>query len=124
MVQLTFGQGAVDHFGGSLDEAALVGVLDPQDEGAPRVPGDQPGIKRRSQIAHMHIPRGGGREPGAHLALGDLGLHLLKILHVQCHVILSSSIRVFLIIVDLTLFGKCRLRNFPPYVMIVHNYTF
>ena len=79
---MALGQRFVNHIGGPLHQAALVGVLDAQDKGAPGIPGDEPGIQRRAQVAHVHVPRGRGRKPGAHLAHGNLGLHLLKIFHV------------------------------------------
>ena len=69
--------------------------------GAAAVAGDEPGVQGGAQIAHVHIAGGRGGEPGADLSLGDLGLHLLKILHVQCHVFslhvygLSAGIRRF-----------------------------
>ena len=33
--------------------------------------GDEPGVQGGAQIAHVHIARGGGGEPGAHLPVGD-----------------------------------------------------
>ena len=90
VVQAALGQGAVDHVGGTLHQPALVGVLDAQDKGPPGVPGDEPGVQGGAQVAHVHISRGRGGKAGAHLPLGDLGLHLLKILLIQ-H-ILSSVI--------------------------------
>ena len=87
VVQAALGQGAVNHLGGPFHLPGLIGVLDTEDEGALVVPGNEPGIQGGAQIAHVHIPRGGRGKPGADLPLGDLGLHLLKILHVQCHVI-------------------------------------
>jgi hypothetical protein len=68
VVKAAFGHGLVDDVHRALHQAALVGVLDAQDEGAPRVAGDEPGIKRRAEIAHVHVARGGGREAGAHLS--------------------------------------------------------
>ena len=85
VVQAAFCQGLVNHIGSALHQAALVGVLNAQDEGAPGVAGDKPGVQRGAQVAHMHVARGGWRKPGAHLTFGYLGLHLLKILHVKCH---------------------------------------
>ena len=101
VVQAALGQGAVDHLGGALHLPGLVGILNAQNKGALVVPGDEPGVQGGAQVAHVHIAGGRGGEPGADLPLGDLGLHLLKILHVQCHVFslhvygLSAGIRRF-----------------------------
>ena len=45
-----------------VHQAALIGVLDAEDERAVVAAGDQPGIERRAQIADVHIARGAGRE--------------------------------------------------------------
>ena len=83
--------GAVDHVRGALHQTALVRVLDPQDERSACVAGDEPGIQRRAQIAHVHIACGRGGEPGADLALGDAGLHLLEKALIQSHANTSIS---------------------------------
>ena len=85
MGEAALGHGAVDHIHRALYLAVLVRVLNAQDEGAAVRAGDEPGIKGRAQIAHMHVTRRRGGEPGAHLAVGDLGLHLLEIAVIQCH---------------------------------------
>ena len=77
--------GAVDHVGSSLHQAALVGVLDAQDEGAPGVAGDEPGVEGGAEIAHVHVAGGGGGEAGADLAVGDLRLHFREICHIKSH---------------------------------------
>ena len=77
--------GAVDHIGGALHQTALIGVLDAQDERAAVAAGDEPGVQRRAQIAHMHIAGGGGGETGADTAAGDAGFHLVKIRHIHAH---------------------------------------
>ena len=89
VVQVALGQGLIDELGGALHLPGLVGVLDAQDKGASSVAGDEPGVQGGAQIADVHIPRGRGGKPGADLPLGDLGLHLLKILMIQSHMIPS-----------------------------------
>ena len=86
VVQAALGHGAVDHVGSALHQAALVGILDSQDEGAAVVAGDQPGVQCRAQIAHMHIAGGRRREAGTHLSVGDFFLHLGKIVHIHRHI--------------------------------------
>ena len=49
------------------------------------VPGDQPGVQRRAQIAHMHIAGGRGCEAGAHSSFGNAALHIFKKCHIKCH---------------------------------------
>ena len=85
MGQAALGHGAVDDIHSALHLTALVGVLDPQDKRAVVAAGDEPGVQRRPQIAHVHIAGGGGGEPGADLSVGDLGLHFLEIAVIQCH---------------------------------------
>jgi len=86
VVQAALGHGAVDDVGSALYQTALIGVLDPQDEGAALIAGDQPGIQRRAQVAHVHIAGGRRRETGTHLSVGDFFLHLGKIVHIHCHI--------------------------------------
>ena len=43
--------------------AALIGILNAQDEGAAVVLGGKEGIQRRAQVAHVHITRGAGPSP-------------------------------------------------------------
>ena len=81
--QAALAQGVVDHLGGTLHQAALIGVLDAKDEGAAAVPGDEPGVQGGAQVAHVHVAGGGGGEAGAHAALGDAALQFLK--PVQIH---------------------------------------
>ena len=85
VVQTAFRHGAVDHIGGALHQTALIGVLDAQEERAAVAAGDEPGVQRRAQIAHMHIAGGGGGETGADTAAGDAGFHLVKIRHIHAH---------------------------------------
>ena len=83
--------GAQDDLRVLVGGAGGVGVVDAQDERAAGVPGDEPGVKGGAQIAHVHIAGGRGGKPGADLPLWDLGLHLLKILHIQSHVVPSIA---------------------------------
>ena len=69
----------------TLDETPLVGILNAENEGAAGVAGDEIGVERGAQVAHVHIARGGGGEARAHLAVWDLRFHFLKILHVDGH---------------------------------------
>ena len=79
--QAALGHCFVDHINSTLDQTALIGVLDAKDERAAVAAGDQPGIQRRAQIADMHIARGAGREARAHLSLRDARFHFLKKIH-------------------------------------------
>ena len=100
MVQMALGQSAVNDLCGALHLTGLVGVLNAQDKCALVVPGDEPGVQGGAQIAHVHIAGGRGGESGADLPLGDLGLHLLKICHVQCHTVSlhPGAVRRFLLL--------------------------
>ncbi len=77
--------GGVDHVHRVGHQTALVGVLDAQDELPPGVAGNKPGVQRRAQIAHVHVPRGGGGEPGADLSVGDAGFHPVEPAFVYGH---------------------------------------
>jgi len=83
--EAALGHGTVDYIHRTLHLTVLVGVLNAQDEGAAVRAGDEPGIQGCAQIAYVHIPCGRGGKPGAHLAVGNLGLHLLKIAVIQFH---------------------------------------
>ena len=88
-VQAALAQGVVDHVHGALHQAALVGVLDAEQELAAVVPGDEPGVQGGAQVAHVHIACGRGGETSADLSPGDAPLHLVKPIHIQSH--LNSS---------------------------------
>ena len=83
VVEPALGQRLVDHVHRALDQTALIGILDAQDEGAARVAGDQPGVERRAQIADVHVSGGRGGEARAYRSSGDARLHLLKPCHVH-----------------------------------------
>ena len=85
MVQAALGHGAVDDIHRALHQTALVRVLNTEDERAAVAAGDEPGIQRRAQVAHVHIAGGRGGETGADLAAGDAGLHLVEIGHIHAH---------------------------------------
>ena len=85
MGQAALGHGAVDHVHRAVHIAALVRVLNAQDEIPAMRPGDQPGIQRRPQVTHVHIARGGRGKPGPDPPVGDFGLHLLEIGLIQRH---------------------------------------
>jgi len=55
---------------GSWHKAGLVGVLDAQDELAAAVAGDEIGVERGAQVAHVHVACGAGRETGDLCPLG------------------------------------------------------
>ena len=85
VVQTTLRHGAVDHIGGALHQAALVGVLDAQDKSTAGIAGDKPGIQGGAEVAHMHVASGGGSKAGTDLAVRDFCLHLRKICHIKSH---------------------------------------
>ena len=58
-------QGVVDDIHSALHIAALIGVLDAQDEGAILVLGHQVGVQGSTQVANVHITRGRGCKTGA-----------------------------------------------------------
>ena len=74
---------AVDDVHRALDVALLIGVLDAQNEFSACVTGDQPGIQRRAQIAHVHVARGAGGKSRADLAVRYARLHLLEPCHIH-----------------------------------------
>ena len=59
--QSRFLKGPVDDVNGSLHLTFLVRILDTKEEISSLMLGDQIGIKRRSQVSHMHPPCGRGR---------------------------------------------------------------
>ena len=79
--QAALGHCPVDHIDRTLDQTALIGVLDAQDERAAVAARDEPCIKRRAQIADVHVARGTWRKACAHPALRDSGFHFLKKTH-------------------------------------------
>ena len=82
MLQMALGHGLVDHIYRAFHQAALVRVLNAQDEFAVMVSCNQIGVEGGPQIAHMHIAGGRGGEAGTHLVFGDARLHFLKPFHV------------------------------------------
>ena len=82
-VQTALTQCVINHLRRALHQALLVGVLNAQKKPASAVPGNEPGIQGGAQVAHVHIPRGGGGEAGAHAALGNPGLQLVKPFHIH-----------------------------------------
>ena len=64
-------QRIVDNVGGTLDQTALIGVLNAQDKGAAVVARLQIGIQSRAQIAYMHIACGGRRKAGTNICHSD-----------------------------------------------------
>ena len=88
--QTALSHGAVDHFGRTLHKAGLVGILNAEDKGTACVAGDEPGVERGAEIAHVHIARGRGCKTGADLAMGDAAFQFFKITHIDGHT--NSSI--------------------------------
>ena len=88
--QAAFCHGLVDHVDRAVDQTALIGVFDAENELTAKVAGDEPGIECRSQVADMHIARGTGRKAGAGLSLRDARFHLFKKIHLGFLHILSS----------------------------------
>ena len=64
-------QRIVDNVCGTLDQTALVGVLNAQDKGAAVVARLQIGVQSRAQIAYMHIACGGRRKAGTNICHSD-----------------------------------------------------
>ena len=60
-------QGVVDDVHCALHIAALIGVLDAEDEGAVLVLGHQVGVQSRAQVANVHIACGRRRKTGSDL---------------------------------------------------------
>ena len=58
-------QGVVDDIHSALHIAALIGILDAQDEGAILVLGHQVGVQGSTQVANVHITRRRRRKTGA-----------------------------------------------------------
>ena len=73
-------QGVVDDVHSALDVAALIGVLDAEDEGAVVVLGHQVGVQRGAQVANMHITRGRGGKSGADLRIRHNDFSFLSII--------------------------------------------
>ena len=73
-------QGVVDDVHSTLDVAALIGVLDAEDEGAVVVLGHQVGVQCGAQVANMHITRGRGGKSGADLRIRHNDFSFLSII--------------------------------------------
>ena len=71
------GEAVENHLGVRLGAPLLVGVLDPQDEGAAGVPGEQPVEQRRAGAADVEIAGGGGSE-------ADAGSHRCQVSGIRC----------------------------------------
>ena len=65
------GQALVDDLARALDEAILIRVLDAQDEVAALGLREEIAVKRRAQIADVHVARGTGREARAYTIAQD-----------------------------------------------------
>ena len=78
VVKTAVAQRFINDLDRALYLAGLVGVLNAEQELAVRVAGDAPGVERRAQVAHVHIPRGARREAGAYFAARDALFHFLK----------------------------------------------
>ena len=88
--QAAFCHRLIDHVDRAVDQTALIGVFDAENELAAEVAGDEPGIECRSQVADMHIARGTGRKTGTCFTLRDARFHLFKKIHLGFLHILSS----------------------------------
>ena len=91
--QAAFGHCLVDHVDRALDQTALIGILNAENELAVVAAGNQPCIERGAQVADVHIARGARSKAGADLAVRDARFHLLKKIHDAC----SSNIKVWLL---------------------------
>ena len=90
VVKTALGQGLVDNIHRPIHKSALIGVLDAKDEFAAGPAGDEPGIKRRAQIANVHIARGRRGKTGTHTVFGYARLHLVKPVFI-CHFVYFLS---------------------------------
>ena len=63
--QAAFGHCLVDHVDCALDQTALIGVLNAENELAVVAAGNQPCIERGAQVADVHIARGARSKAGA-----------------------------------------------------------
>ena len=84
VIEAAFGHRLVDHVDRTLDQTALIGVFDAENELAVMAAGNEPCIERRAQIADVHIARGARRKARADLAVRDARFHLLKKIHAFC----------------------------------------
>ena len=84
MRQTTLGHRLVDYIDRALDQTALIGVFNAENELAVVAAGNQPCIKRSAQVANVHIARGARSKAGADLAVRDARFHLLKKIHDDC----------------------------------------
>lgn len=97
MGQAALRHGAVDDVRGALHQAALVGILNAEDELAAAVAGDEPGVQGGAEVAHVHVAGGGGGEAGTDAVLGDAGLHILKPVQIHWKDSFSNFITLFYI---------------------------
>ena len=93
MLKMALRHSAVNYIHRALNEPPLIGVLDAQDELPAVSPRDKVGIERGTQVADVHISRGGGGKTGAHLAVRYARLHLLKPLYILHFNFLRSAAR-------------------------------
>ena len=94
MVKMALGTGLVNNIYRTLNEPPLISVLDAQDKLAAAMACDEISIKRRAQIADVHISRGRGCKACTHLIFRDTRLHLLKpfrIFHFQASIFCRRS---------------------------------
>ena len=92
--QAALAQGVVDDVGGALHQTALVGVLDAENEFTAVVTGDEPGVQGGTQVADVHIARGGRGETGAHAVVGDAALQFLKPVQIHTDPSVEQNTRV------------------------------
>ena len=64
MCQTTLGHRLVDYIDRALDQTALIGVFNAENELAVVAAGNQPCIKRSAQVANVHIARGARSKSG------------------------------------------------------------
>ena len=85
VIQMALLHGAIDHVRSTLHKTPLIRILNAEDKRAASVAGNEPGVQRGAQVAHVHIAGGGGGEPGTDLPLGDAGFQIFKKCLIQSH---------------------------------------
>ena len=85
MGEAAFSHGFVNYIYGALYQAALVRVFNTKNKIAAVFAGDQPGIQRCAQIAHVHIAGGRRGKTSAHPPFGNVCFHIIKKLQIKSH---------------------------------------
>ena len=84
--EMAFFHCPVDDIRRTFNQTAAVSILNTENKFSPGMPGNQIGIQRRAQVAHVHIACWGRRKPCAHFT----DRNFLFIGFVPCHVFHST----------------------------------